>query len=262
MVKITEIFITFALLSVFHPTSSTEFTYDLNGNRTNMKDTQNSVTLNTSYSYDSMDRLTQMVQDGHSVNYKYDGSDNITGVFYPIEEGDLQRDVEYIYDSYNRLEKILSENKTVQEYFYTGSGMVDYVKNYRQFDTSGTGYVKVDYSYNTAGLPVNIKYLDNGIVNKEEYTMSYDKRGFITCETVFTSYDEAKTINKSYTYDSIGRLTTALEGAKTTNYTYDKIGNRLTMNDGTDSFTYSYNQFNFLTEIKKNGTVDSKKQWI
>ena len=87
--------------------------------------------------------------------------------------------------------------------------------------------------------------------------MSYDKRGFITGETVFTDYDEAKTINKSYTYDSIGRLTTALEGAKTTNYTYDKIGNRLTMNDGTDSFTYSYNQFNFLTEIKKNGTVDS-----
>ncbi|HCS73837.1 MAG TPA: hypothetical protein DIW17_08180 [Clostridiales bacterium] len=87
--------------------------------------------------------------------------------------------------------------------------------------------------------------------------MSYDKRGFITGETVFTDYDEAKTINKSYTYDSIGRLTTAVEGAKTTNYTYDKTGNRLTMSDGTDSFTYSYNQFNFLTEIKKNGTVDS-----
>ena len=169
------------------------------------------------------------------VNNKYDGSDNITGVFYPIEEGDYQQDVEYVYNSCNRLEKILVESKTVQEYFYTGSGMVDYVKNFRQFDTGGTGYVKVDYSYNTAGLPANIKYLDNGISSKEEYTMSYDKRGFITDETIFTNYDEGKTINKTYTYDSIGRLTTALEGAKTTSYTYDKTGNRLTMNDGTDS---------------------------
>jgi len=82
--------------------------------------------------------------------------------------------------------------------------------------------------------------------------MGYDDRGYITSETAYTNYGTAKTVNKTYTYDSIGRLTQAAIGDKTSTYTYDNVGNRLTKSDGTDSFVYTYNQFNQLTGTTKN----------
>jgi len=66
--------------------------------------------------------------------------------------------------------------------------------------------------------------------------MAYDKRGYITSETAYTNYGTAETVNKSYTYDNIGRLTNATVGEDEKTYTYDSVGNRLTMSDGTDTY--------------------------
>ncbi|MEN6471526.1 MAG: RHS repeat-associated core domain-containing protein [Clostridiaceae bacterium] len=85
--------------------------------------------------------------------------------------------------------------------------------------------------------------------------MAYDGRGFITAETAYTNYGSAQTVNKSYTYDAVGRLTQAVIGSDTQSYTYDKVGNRLTMNDGTDTYAYNYDVtgFNQLVGIVRNG---------
>jgi RHS repeat-associated protein len=222
-----------------------------------MTDKKGTETVVTSYAFDNKDRLTSLVQDGHSIHYQYDRSDNVKKVYYPSEEGDQQKDIDYVYDSYNRLHSILVEGKKTQEYSYTDSGQVEYVKNFRQFDTGGSGYVKVDYGYNSAGLTESIQNLDNGTKKLEEYQMQYDRRGYITKEDLYTNYDVAKTVKKSYHYDEVGRLKTSIQDDKTTGYTYDLVGNRLSMTEGADRYVYSYNQLNQLETKTKNGQADS-----
>lgn len=241
----------------FSPDHVTTFKYDPNGNRKTMLDKKGTQSIETSYAFDSKDRLTSVVQDDDIINYQYDSSDNVTRVYYPTNEGDLEKDIDYIYDSNNRLDSILVEGKKAQQYFYTNSGQVDYLLNYLKFDTAGTSYVKVDYGYNTAGLTESIQYLKDGNSKIEEYKMVYDRRGFIKNEDIYTNYDAAKTVKKSYQYDEVGRLKSSTQDAKTTSYTYDAVGNRLTMNDGTDTYVYSYNQFNQLKTKTKNGQADS-----
>ena len=122
-----------------------------------------------------------------------------------------------------------------------------------------TAYIKTAYTMNNAGLATGITYTDYTSTNdatgtlKEQYTMGYDDRGFITSETAVTNYGTSQTVKKSYQYDAIGRLTQATIGDKTNKYTYDNIGNRLTMNDGTDTLNYTYDTtgFNRLMGIKK-----------
>ncbi|MEO2078270.1 MAG: DNRLRE domain-containing protein [Bacillus sp. (in: firmicutes)] len=245
----------------FSPDHVTTYNYDENGNRLNMIDQKGAQSINTSYSYDRKDRLMEYNQDKVVVHYQYDGSDNITRVYYPNEEGDFEKDIDYVYDSDNLLKSINVEDKVAQEYFYTDSGQVDYIKNYLQFDTSGSGYVKVDYGYNTVGLTESIQYIDNGNKKLEEFTMKYDRRGFITDEDFYTNYDEEKTVKKSYQYDEAGRLKTSTQDDLTTSYTYDAVGNRLTMTKGSDNYIYTYNYLNQLKTKTKNGQPDSSYEY-
>ena len=243
----------------------TTYGYDDNGNRLSMTDVKNGSPIVTSYAYDVLNRLKQTVQDGNTVNYEYDGSGNKIRTYY--SDGSSIKNIVYKYDIYNRLQSIgigygqsgTDNYGTVREYSYTPSGYVDSVKNYRKFDTKGTDFTNIKYTYNTAGELINAQYLDNGTAKKEEYTIQYDKRGLIKNETSYTNYDTAKTVNKAYSYDELGRLMlvdNTTESKKDT-YTYDNVGNRLTMNDGTNSFSYGYNQFNQMIDIKKNGQADS-----
>jgi len=110
-------------------------------------------------------------------------------------------------------------------------------------------------------LTESIQYLDNGDKKLEEYQMQYDRRGFITNEDLYTNYDTAKTVKKSYQYDEVGRLKTSVQDDKTTSYTYDAVGNRLSMTEGTDRYVYSYNQFNQLEKKTKNGQADSSYEY-
>jgi RHS repeat-associated protein len=240
----------------YSDTHFTEFTYDSNGNRLSMFDTQNGQTVQTSYAYNNVDRIQQFVQDGHSVNYEYDGSGNIIKLFYPIEEGDGQKDIEYIYNSNNQLDKILVEGKIARNYAYNAAGQIDYMTNFLQFDTLGSNTIKVDVTYNDIGLTNDISYIDDG-TKLEGHTLYYDNRGYITDEAIYFNYDTEKNIVKSFQYDEIGRLKLATTDGNSTAYTYDDLGNRLTMNDGTDTFEYQYNQFNQLTEELKNGAIHS-----
>ncbi|MEF9864748.1 MAG: hypothetical protein RR777_07345, partial [Christensenellaceae bacterium] len=130
-------------------------------------------------------------------------------------------------------------------------------KDYRDFDgTAADAYVKTAYELNGAGMTTKITYTDYAGavgVKKEEYTIGYDKRGYITSETAASNYDGEKTENRSYVYDDLGRLTSSTMGEKTHTYTYDKVGNRQTEYDGTKTMSYYYNEFDQLTQVTKGG---------
>ena len=95
------------------------------------------------------------MQDGDSIAYEYDGSGNVTKISYPETTGTT--DLEYIYDTNNLLTNIRvkepgwSSSKLVREYIYTSSSKLDYVNDYREFDTDGLTYIQTDYSYNNLG---------------------------------------------------------------------------------------------------------------
>ncbi|WP_335872617.1 DNRLRE domain-containing protein [Bacillus sp. 2205SS5-2] len=231
----------------------TVYQYDANGNREYIHDTKDGKTIASSYAYDNKDRLMQVVQDGITVNYEYDSSDNLTKFYYPTEDGDGQKDIDYIFDGYNRLESIMVEEKKVQELKYTNAAKLDYAKNYLEFDTNGSNYVKIDYQYDSTGRTNTIQYLKQGTMKLEEYVMKHDNRGYIENETIYTNYNEAKTVRKSYEYNEVGQLKVSTIDQKSTSYEYDEVGNRKIMDDGQDSYSYSYNQFNQLKSTMKNG---------
>ncbi|MEI5908515.1 DNRLRE domain-containing protein [Bacillus spongiae] len=232
----------------------TTYEYDANGNREKMVDSNDGKTITSTYSFDTNDRLTQETQDGTIVNYQYDASDNVTKVYYPTEDGDQQKDIDYVYDEYSRLESILVEGKKVQDVVYNAAAQVDYAKNYLKFDTNGSDYVKIDYVYDTLGQTESIGYFEQGTKKLEEYQLTFDQRGFIKNEEIYTNYGEAKTVQKAYQYNEAGQLKESTIDNKTTSYTYDAVGNRKTMTEGSDSFSYSYNQFNQLKTTTKNGS--------
>jgi len=165
----------------------------------------------------------------------------------------------YTYDGYGRLSAITKDSDTARTYTYTTGGFkVDYMTDYLELDTSSTAQMQTDYTYNSLGLVSGISYIDTAPatdVTKESYTYTYDDRGYILTETLNTNYSGTNTVNKSYTYDGIGRLETSTEGSTTTTYTYDAVGNRLTQSIGTASLVYAYNEFNQLDYINKNGAL-------
>ena len=240
----------------------TVYEYNDSGNPTLMSVYHGTAEETTAYSYDSMDRVIQITEGdlnngGLGINYSYDNGDRVTALSY-VKESTL-RTLGYVYDSFGRIQYITlavgeGSAQTVREYVYKANGDLDYMKDYRNFTEDGTDYIKVAYEINDAGLMTQITYTDceNGQTPgtvKEQYTMSYDDRGYIIEESAYTNYGTTATVNKSYSYDSIGRLTEAEIGNNTTMYSYDNVGNRISENDGNNENTYEYDQFNRLIEI-------------
>ena len=226
----------------------------------------------TTYAYDEMGRVRQTTQGdlssgGLSVNYVYDNAGKVIEINYTKDNA--LRKLGYEYDSYGRIHYITlalgtAPADTVREYVYKANGDIDYIKDFRNFEEDGADYIQTAYEINSAGMTTQITYTDfeggtGAGVKKEEYTMAYDNRGFIVSETAYTNYGTAQTVNKSYIYDAIGRLTQATIGDETKNYTYDNVGNRLTMGNGTDSYAYSYDAtgFNRMTGTTKNGAFET-----
>lgn len=249
------------------------YQYNSNGQATQSSVYHPSSEETTGYTYDIMGRVKQLVQGDTggvlSVNYDYDSAGRVTEISYAKD--DTMRKLGYEYDTFGRihyitlatgpdLENTVFDKQTVREYVYKTNGDLDYIKNYRGFASEGDDYIKTAYEINSAGLTTKITYSDhlNGSetgTTKEEYTLTYDDRGFITGETAYTNYTTAQTTNKSYAYDAIGRLTQSTIGSETSNYTYDNVGNRLSVSDSTGDYDYQYNQFNQLTAVTKNNSA-------
>jgi RHS repeat-associated protein len=222
----------------------------------------------TAYGYDSMGRVNQIVEGdlqsgGLLIDYGYDDAGRVTEIHYVKESA--QRKLGYTYDGFGRIRTITlalgaGTAETVREYFYKANGDLDQIRNYRNFGTDATDYLKLVYEINDAGLTEKITCTDHENdtptgTKREEYTLTYDKRGYITGETAYTNYTTAQTVSKSFVYDAVGRLKTAVVDSQTTSYTYDNVGNRLSMDDGTDALNYAYNQFNQLTDVMKNNNA-------
>ncbi|MBP3505045.1 MAG: hypothetical protein J6K43_01385, partial [Lachnospiraceae bacterium] len=183
------------------------------------------------YCYDSADRLVSEMTMYDSKAYTYDSMSNLTK--FELEMGLSQITQNYTYDELNRL---------------TGTDNGDIMTSY-SYDANGnitgkiSGGFSTGYVYNKAKLLTGITNSFNG-TRLSAYSYQYNLDGNRNSEA------EAGGINKSYSYDGLGRLVTEQmsgDAIAKYSYEYDSFGNRSKIYvDDTLSKTYEYDLNNRL----------------
>ena len=268
----------------------TELAYDHFGRRNRMTDHTDSTQIVSSWLYNKRDQAQYVMQDGKIMGFTYNSAGEMTTIRYSagntMEIEGAVRTVAYEYDELGRLTAVKSgvvdtsnasldttNVKTVKDYTYAENGDLATSREYMEFDTKadlqGVSLVQ-SYAYDAVGRTTEVTYKQGEAV-KEKYTQSYDGRNYITQDSYTDGYGStAKTLNRTYQYDAIGRLTetgvTNGEKTKTTGYLYDKVGNRLyqTVADGTKTVStkYTYNALGQLTKTQKGlGQAQNVANW-
>ncbi len=174
------------------------YAYDGTGNRTQLIGPDG---LTTRYTYDALDRLTQVVQGGQRIGLTYDANSRLIGQ----QMGDGVQ-MQIAYDSAGR---------TV-EMGYQGA--------------DGTVLDQLAYTYDAAGNRTRIDYANGDVL-----AYAYDDANRLTGEqrTGGLSY------NQTFAYDAAGNRTQLVRDGTATTYQYN-AGNQLTQSSGGQNQTYTY----------------------
>lgn len=252
---------------------STYYSYNLSGEKiTTVK--PDGTTLH--YSYDALGRLADHFDETRTFHYRYyyDANNN------PIRTDDLIKElktnrefdsfncmkseslphglkVDFTYDPFGKLIKLILPDQTAISYCYQGSilktidrhmrdGTVNYSHQYNQYDLSGKileektifNGSKLTYGYSLCG---NLIKSSSPFFTEEE--MQYDAKGNLLKRNF---KDSLGVLNESYQYDNLGQLEKE-DGIQSNTYTYDSLNNRLSQNDVPNSI----NLLNQLLEDEK-----------
>ena len=237
-----------------------QYEYDPHGNIIQRTDTKG---LHTRFQYDILDNLTSVTDPmNRKTSYTYDVMGNILTMTDPKD-----RVTSYTYDLEGNLTSLTSPMGRKETYEYDAGG--------RQIQKLNPGGSRIRYDYDTLNALADKKYEDaQGEESDHPVQMGYNSMGQrISMEDI--------TGGSSYTYDSLGRLKTAVNGSgKTVSYEYDEADNlgaviypdgkrvsyeydkndnitRLTDRDGRET-SYKYDPLNRLTQVRRpDGTVSS-----
>ena len=173
---------TYFLGNILNTAGGNTYTHDANGNRTSKTNAANV----TSYSYDSLNRLVQVVKGSQTSQYIYNGLGQRVG---RIDNG-VQTN--YLVDPNGILPQVLAEmdasNNLISFYVYDGAGLVAKITPQNQY-----------YFYHYDGLGSTIAITDNNgqVVN----TYCYSPEGLVGTQ---------ETIPNPFTY--VGRFGVMAEG--------------------------------------------------
>lgn len=212
-------------------TSEENYTYDAKGNL------ETATNANIGYTFQYYDNnLLKSVTDnsGRTISYDlYDGLGQRKQVTYFPSTPD-QRQISYGYDSTNRLQSITGTAGTFT-YGYDPLGRRSSL-NYPNKITASYGYddlhrlTSLTHQYQTTTIAT--------------YGYTHDRAG--------NRRTKSGSVNESYDYDEVYRLTKAVTAKGTENYTYDLVGNRLT-GPGPKDTGYQYDAANRLTRGRQLG---------
>ena len=165
----------------------TKYEYDADGNQTSITDPEGNTTKNQ---YNPLGWLTKKISpSGNTVTYTYDAYGRVVKTV--LDKGETTRTV---YDLLGRKIQDISPNQYEEE--KDGLNLAVPTQTYADAAT-GTRY-----EYNTAG---RVKKVTDPLDNSVEYT--YDIYGNTLTEKLTDSTGKEKN-TKSYTYDTMNRLTT------------------------------------------------------
>lgn len=219
-----------------------EYSYDPNGNRTQLK---LDGAVHTTYAYDVADRLTTLTDDtGQSFAYGYDIADRLisrtmpNGVATTSEYDGMSRlkrlkddgpggtlfDRQYSYNTANQIREIAELTQT-KNFVYDNVDRLTEMTN---------GIANENYSYDSVGnrtashLSANYGYQPgrfNQLVSTATATMSYDSNGNLVRKS------EGSNLWR-YTWDHENRLVHAATRKQNVRYKYDALGRRAERNIG------------------------------
>jgi RHS repeat-associated protein len=218
------------------------FGYDAAGNRKTLTTQDAKVTR---YTYDGLNRLTQLSSPAGSVSYQYDRSG--LPVLEAWSNGDTTATA---YDAAKRpLSITLMRAATalnVTQYTYDADG------NRLQEKVNRPGGAQLtSYTYDTADRLTASSESDGSVTTASSWT--YDGADNRLTETVTTS---AGTVTRNYTYDGRNQLRQIDDSAAgSTTLTYDNQGNLVQKQMGQDVLAYSWNARDHLIQVSRNGSV-------
>jgi RHS repeat-associated protein len=190
--------------------NTTDYHYDADGNVTSVVDARQNT---TSYAFDEANELTAVTNpDGSSEGFTYDGDGNLLSQSMIAAGGATLRTLGYSYDPLNRVDTATDPNGRVTAYTYDGAGNL-----LSRLDPMNR---TTNYGYDELNEPISVTYHDSGTPDVAFTYTSLGQRA--------TMSDGSGT--SGYTYDSLGRLTKAVNGAsQEVDYGYDLGGNLTTL---------------------------------
>jgi len=222
------------LIEVDHSGDKVLYGYDSDGMLTSVQD-ENHTSPNTTYSYDTLHRLTTVSQTlaGASNNavatqYAYDAQDNLTSVTDPNGNATT-----YVYDDFHRLQTQTSPVTATTTYSYDPAGNLT-----SSTDANAATTTRVYDALNRVTSAVSA-----GSSSTETVTWTYDGTSPYALGRLMTMTDP--TGSTTYSYDRRGLLRSEqrdLGGATyTTSYAYDNDANRTAITYPTGAMlTYTY----------------------
>ena len=219
-----------AVVSLDAENNRTEYSYDLRGFLTGVRQYSNGVSgQETEYTYDGegniLSHATGAIGDSNKNVYRYE----LDALGRCVKETDPMGNVaEYAYEPDGNLSRSIDKNGIVTTYTYDGLGRLIKEENgksgslsytYNGFDevtdiTDGKLTVKAEYNY--YGETVKI------IRARNEESFTYDAAGRVVLHTIDDR--DIGTITSRYSYDALGRTTAIETDGGSENICYDKAG--------------------------------------
>jgi RHS repeat-associated protein len=250
-------------------TSNTVYSYDSVGNLATVRYQR---TTNT-FTYDAMDRLTNMVDLVGVTAYSYDAAGQLLSEDGPWDSDKVNYTYQnrlrmalslpapnaspwtqtYGYDAARRLTNVTSQAGSFT-YFLGGSGFASPLVKKLLFPNSA--YFTNYYGVNARLLGTHLRNSSGGALDTDDYVYN---AGNQRTQQVFTAGNYV-----NYAYDNIGQLKTALgqEPSGATNrmqeqfgYVYDAAGNLNYRTNNTLIQTFSVNSLNELTTVASSGNL-------
>lgn len=200
-------------------------------------------TGNTTFDYDSRDRLVRKVVPGGAfIAYAYDANGNV------VQRTTAKGTVSYAYDSRNLLQSVTDWSGKQTSYSYDAAGKL-LTTTYPNGVSSNRRYDKLSRL-----LSVLHQRTDGTLLSGVAYTFGDDGRRskvdeFDAASTVAGGIASSPVRSTGYSYDGAGRLVeerliTRAGASITTTFGYDKVGNRVsrsvTSANGTELTEYAY----------------------
>jgi RHS repeat-associated protein len=236
---------------------TTQFAWCRCGGLNSITDPKNQI---TTFNRDLQGRVYQKVfADNTTVNYLYDGQTaaNTAGASSRLKSSTDAKNqrTNYVYFADDNIQQITYTDVNGQPLSpATPSVSYTYDSNYNRVRRMVDGTGTTTYAYNAIGVPPalgagKLASID-GPLSNDTITFSYDQLGRVTNRSINGTANAA-----TWTFDSLGRVSSATNKLGTFNYSYVNASNRLSsMNyPGGSSTVYTYfpnSQDKRLQEIK------------
>ncbi|WP_059171999.1 DNRLRE domain-containing protein [Bacillus sp. FJAT-27445] len=230
--------------------STQEFIYDSKNLLKEMKIDGNLV---SSYSYDDAGNVNSLTYKGDTYSFKYDAINRLEST---TEPGGYKVENQYGNDtskSDHGLRTTLKES--TNGILYTTSFSYDLLTRLSSV-TASTG-AGIHLEYNEKGMPVQERFMKNGVNLPVGLYKSFDELGRITSQNLIGSTE----LELKYSYNKDGKLQTYSEGNQTQSFTYDYADRLDTWTGNGKTVVYQYDfSGNLLNPNGKSLTFNAENE--